>query len=318
MTRVVIKYMQRVIPLTVIAACMLSVVSPVLASAMPQRLTNRDRSVTNAEVGQALRNTPGVLDTSAQVKTSSDADSAIVAATAGATVDIPKDAEAGVVLGSTKGGPNLKVSLPNAASAGDAQKVTNGVVSYPSNSGAANAVQTNADGSVRMLTVIDNPSAPTRYDYKITVPAGGRIVLASSNNGALIVDGSDKPIASVAAPWAKDATGMPIKTWFATNGQTLTQYVRHRVAGVTYPVTADPRVHHTWYGTYYYFNRDETNYVSLGMSSWLGSRVGGAVAAAIFTVGGQWAADQAKKRRQCVAAFMPRGYIYIQVYLTKC
>ncbi len=41
-------------------------------------------------------------------------------------------------------------------------------------------------------------------------------------------------------PWAKDAEGKELKTWFTTDGLTLTQHVEHNVKGVVYPVTADP------------------------------------------------------------------------------
>ncbi|HYH75320.1 MAG TPA: hypothetical protein VD735_05165 [Candidatus Saccharimonadales bacterium] len=238
MARVDITHIKQALCLAIVAACMLSVISPAVAGAQNQRLTNRDRSVTNSEVGQALRNTSGVLQSSTGTKVSTDSDSAIVAATAGATIDVPKDADKGVTI-KNKDGSSLAVSLPGAAEAADAQKVTNGVVSYPSDAGVANAVQATDDGGVRMLTVIDSPSAPTRYDYHVSVPAGGAVRLARQG-GAEVVNARNEVIAVVASPWAKDARGNHIKTWFATNGTTLTQYVKHNVAGVVYPVTADP------------------------------------------------------------------------------
>lgn len=44
----------------------------------------------------------------------------------------------------------------------------------------------------------------------------------------------------VSIPWAKDAEGKDVETWFTTDGQSLTQHVKHDVEGIVYPVTADP------------------------------------------------------------------------------
>lgn len=302
--------------LAVIAALGVSLAAPVVVHAVPRRLTNQDRSVTSTEVKQALQNTAGVLDTSTQTKATSDADSALLATTAGATVDVPKDARQGVQLVG-KDGSSLSVSLPNATTAGAAKQVANGVVSYPSTGGSANAVQTNADGSVRMLTVIDNPNAPTRYDYKVSLPTGGQVVI-TSNGGALILDKTGKPAFSVDVPWAKDAHQRPIKTWFKTDGRTLTQIVKHNVSGVSYPVTADPNYKTTWFGTYIFFTSYDTQLLAIGATAALGARIGGGVAAAISAAGGQWLADQAKKRHKCLATFRPHGTMWYQLYVTNC
>src|SRR5688572_5966896 len=84
--------------LAIVAAMGISLAAPVVANAVPRRLTNQDRTVTATEVTKALRNTSGVLQTSTQTKATTDADSSLVATTAGATVDVPKDARRGVQL----------------------------------------------------------------------------------------------------------------------------------------------------------------------------------------------------------------------------
>jgi hypothetical protein len=200
--------------------------------------TDHNNTVNNSEVRQALRHTPGVLEESSTIKTTSDSDTAINAATAGATVDIPKDASEGVTIGSQNGN-SLDITLPNADKSSDATTVANGVVAYNANNGSANAVQAENDGSVRMLTVIDNPNAPTTYDYKISVPNGGHIQL-TKDQGAVVLSDNGEVISYVQSPWAKDAKGKKIRTWFTTDGLTLTQHVKHNVRGVTYPVVADP------------------------------------------------------------------------------
>lgn len=221
--------------------------------------TDNSAAVTGSEVAEALRGTDGVLASSDQTAVTSDADSAIQAVTAGTAVDVPKDASEGVTLGAADGStPAIDIALPNAETAGDAKQVAPGTVAYPSNNGSANAVQATEDGGVRMLTVIDNPNAPTVYDYKVTVPNGGHVEL-TDDGGAVVKDGAGETIASVATPWAKDATGAFINTYFTTDGLTLTQHIEHNVPSVVYPVTADPRFDWKWYGVNIYLSQTEVN-----------------------------------------------------------
>jgi hypothetical protein len=141
-------------------------------------ITNKDTVVTSSEVKSALSKTADVLDASDQTKTTSDANSAIKAATAGSTVDIPKNAAKGVTLGASNNNmPNINISLPNVSQGQSASQIAPGTVAYAGINGSANAVQATEDGGVRMLTVIDNPHAPTAYDYKVTVPNGGHLDL---------------------------------------------------------------------------------------------------------------------------------------------
>ncbi|HEY5806133.1 MAG TPA: hypothetical protein VIS56_01975 [Candidatus Saccharimonadales bacterium] len=220
-------------------ACNLATPAIALADALDTEVaTNHNDSVTATETSEALQEVPGILSASDQVVASTDADSAMVAATAGTAIDVPKDPEQGVIFGATDG-PKIEVELPSADEAGVAKAVAPGVVAYDSGNGSANAVQANEDGSVRMLTIIDNPQAPTEYSYKVTVPEGGRIEL-TEDGGAAVFDVNNELITAVGTPWAKDANGAPVNTWFTIDGQNLIQHVQHDVPGVVYPVTADP------------------------------------------------------------------------------
>jgi len=250
----------------VLAFVMMSLVlAPVAASAQhSSRKTNRDRRVTRSEVVESLHETAGVLESSDQVAVTQDADSAATSSVNGTVVDVPKDAKRGVTFG-TEGGTKLDIKLPNADQATEGTQIASGVVAYESNNGSANAVQATEDGGVRMLTVIDNPSAPTAYDYKVTVPGGGEIRLAEDGS-AMVLDISGAVISTVAIPWARDAAGSAVKSYFTTDGQTLTQHVEHNVPGVVYPVTADPWVRR-WYGWDFELNRRQTNMIMLGANS---------------------------------------------------
>lgn len=91
--------------------------------------------------------------------------------------------------------------------------------------------------------VIHNETAPTRYEFDVTLPTGFKM----SENGAggvNILNADDGIIGIIAAPWAFDADGEAVTTQFKLNGDTLVQTVEH--AGVAYPVIADPTI--SYYG----------------------------------------------------------------------
>lgn len=224
------------ISILTIAAMIFSVSTPVVALAHTPNVTNSDHSVSDAEISQALAYTPGVLSASDNTLVSSDADSALKTSVAGAVIDVPKDASDGVGISGTNG--FLDISLPNAGSAKNAKQLAHGVVAYAGSNGSANAIQT-TDSGVRMLTIIDNLSAPREYDYAVAIHNEGWIEL-HEDGGAAVVGRNGELLGSIAAPWAKDANGRSIKTRFATDGLTLTQHIEHNIPDVAYPVTADP------------------------------------------------------------------------------
>lgn len=235
-------YKLRLASIGVTGVVLAGVVSP-SALAYADSAAATDSNVTASDVTAALADTPDVLATSDTTAVASDGDSAMVATAGGTEVDVPKDLSDGVTLGASNGSsPSVDIALPGADTAADAQKVATGVVAYPNGNGSANAVQAVEDGSVRMFTVIDSANAPTTYDYKITVPGGGHIEI-TSDGGAAIYDADGQFVAGSAAPWAKDANGASVNTYFTTDGQSLVQHVDHNAYGVAYPVTADP-----WFG----------------------------------------------------------------------
>lgn len=202
-------------------------------------VTDGSDNVSKKEITQALENIEGLLDDSSDVVVTKDADSAAIVTTeAGTTVDLPKDPSDAVVL-SSEDSPAIEITLPQADESKKAKTIDEGVVAYPGKDGSANAIQATEDGGVKMLTIIDNSGAPTDYTYGITVPEGGRVEL-TGDGGALVVENDGSSILVITPPWATDAAGTSLETYFTTDGVSLTQHVLHNVEGVVYPVTADP------------------------------------------------------------------------------
>lgn len=290
-----------------------------LAASSPAPITDKNTTVTEAEVAQTLSKTEGLLDASKQVQTTSDSSSALKTATAEARITIPRNARDGVTIARPdRAVQAITVSLPNASQSQAAKQVAPGAVAYAGSNGSATAVQATNDGGVRMLTVIDDPAAPTTYSYTVNVPTGGHIEL-TPEGGAVVVDTQSNVLASVAIPWAKDANGKQIKTYFTTNGQTLTQHIDHNVPGVAYPVTADPSITVAWHGVTVRLTKDETYYLAIGAFGTLGSRFG-TLGVFIATGPGSAAADWARKHGYCIGFYhswvMP--YWYSQTFVFKC
>jgi hypothetical protein len=296
----------------------ISLISPVSAvfAAESSAKTDGSSSVTTSEVSSALSHTSGILESSDATNVSSSNGSAIKAVAANSSVNIPKDASDGVVLGSTNGEQSIEISLPNADGSKDAQTIANGTVAYPANNGSANAVQATEDGGVRMLTVIDNPNAPTKYEYKISIPDGGTITL-TSDGGAVILDNLNKPLAFVDKPWAKDANGIPVETYFVTDGTSLRQVVKHSMPGIVYPVTADPQVDWAWHGVTLYLSRPETSMVAWSTGA-AGAYFGWTGFGGLIAYGAGPAAQWATTHGYCLAIYKSNFYWSISPWAYRC
>lgn len=56
----------------------------------------------------------------------------------------------------------------------------------------------------------------------------------------MILDQAGVEVGAVSAPWAVDANGVPVPTWFELDGMTLVQTVDHTNGDIAYPVLVDP------------------------------------------------------------------------------
>lgn len=252
---------RRTIALSLTATLFLVMCMPVAVLAAPEHGVDSDHSasVEAADVAVAIKRVPRLAADSDAPTSQQDADS-IQTAAGGVTVDVPKNAKDGVVFASEK--QSMTITLPNAASAEAAQQVAPGIVVYGSNKGFANAVQATEDNGVRLLTVIDAASAQTEYSYGLSVPEGGHIAI-TEDGGAVVFGVDEQIISTIDTPWATDASGKSVDTWYTTDGQALTQHVEHNVSGVAYPVVADPLIKR-WFGWEFQLSRQQTVAVMAG------------------------------------------------------
>lgn len=104
-------------------------------------------------------------------------------------------------------------------------------------------VQALHGGGIRTLTTIENESAPTVFRYDISLGERQSLVKASDGSIILAEEGTDGVVSEVFTaqrPWARDANGASVPTWYEIEGTSIVQHVD--VSGAALPVVADP----TW------------------------------------------------------------------------
>ena len=156
------------------------------------------------------------------------------------TVSVQKNPKDGVSVSNKKlGGASVHVGLPYADGASDASSVSQGVVSYDNKNGSSTIPVAKNDGSLQMVTKIDNRDAPTEYKYVMGVPQGAKLV-HQEDGSVLILDNNGKIISAVSKPWAVDARGTPVDTKYVIQGNELIQVIDHTSQDYKYPIVADP------------------------------------------------------------------------------
>lgn len=178
-----------------------------------------------------------VLNDVAQVLTREDGSAAIDVVVEDVSVTVPTDPSRAISMTLEDDVP-LMIALPFADDAAQAEVLQDGVVAYDNGNGSVTAPVLKSDGSLQIVTVIDGPSAPSRYDYTLSIPVGGRI--EALDNGALqLLDQGGGFIGGIAPAWATDADGNAVNTHYEVAGLTVTQVVEHSESD-SYPIVADP------------------------------------------------------------------------------
>ncbi|KAB3519017.1 hypothetical protein F8377_09870, partial [Corynebacterium zhongnanshanii] len=97
------------------------------------------------------------------------------------------------------------------------------------------------DGDRQRFMVVPDDSAPHEHRFEMDVPDGGRMI-AREDGGVDVVDSSGAVVDHVQPPWAVDAMGRPVPTWYEVDNDqgVLVQKVAPDAQAV-YPIVADPR-----------------------------------------------------------------------------
>lgn len=104
------------------------------------------------------------------------------------------------------------------------------------------AVSASDEGSMRVYSVLEGRASAERYDYEFP---DADMIFADDETGTIYItqlgeNGDIEIIGVLEAPWAVDANGVSVPTYFEINGTTVTQVVKHKAGNYAYPIVADP------------------------------------------------------------------------------
>jgi hypothetical protein len=177
------------------------------------------------------------------------------------TTVVPEQAQGRIQLAGPDG-ESMSLSLP-AASNSSGVKAGNGTIVYPDAGQATDlAVQPTTQGGARALIKLNDASAPKTQRFTLNLPVGATAVPDRNGGFELVRPVSDgaEVIGTVAAPWAKDANGKPVRTSYKLDGNQLIQTIDTN-AKTAFPVVADPTVSLGW-AVYVRWNKDEVHNVA--------------------------------------------------------
>jgi hypothetical protein len=165
----------------------------------------------------------------------------------GSTATLPRSSGQPVTFRSPTGEVLLTLALPKRGPSVSAVEDSPGRIRFGRSSDAFSTIaqlNTGANASASIMTVINSPSAPTTYRFETTMPP--RMYLALDRSGAVelrdrdVVAPEEAAVAVIDQPWARAADGRAVPVHYELDGTALVLVVEH--TGSAYPVVADPNV----------------------------------------------------------------------------
>lgn len=104
------------------------------------------------------------------------------------------------------------------------------------------------ESEIRNSFVIEDETSPEVYEVEFNLPQGTFLRYAKDlegfEDGSIeVADNSGDVIMAIDLPYAFDAEGKELNTYYVLKGNTVTQVVKHKgVDNVSYPIIADPSV----------------------------------------------------------------------------
>lgn len=135
------------------------------------------------------------------------------------------------------GGPAVEIGLPTIGADG-ASITPEGVSVFQGADDNSLAVHAVEGGGVQAILTLMSVDAPTTYEFDLGVPPGGRIEKLDSG-GVAVFDADGTFVGELSPPWAVDAGGQVIETWFDITEGGVSQTIVTSPS-TAFPVIADP------------------------------------------------------------------------------
>lgn len=139
--------------------------------------------------------------------------------------------DSGVVSASTIDGKEVSLDLP------DKKLESLGLDEYSTSpSGASIAVTDEGGGAFRSLIHIPNLESNGEFEFSFS---NDMTLTYLPDDGVAVRDDNGDILGTLDAPWAIDATGASVKTWYEIRQSTIVQHVEPN-SSTQFPIVADP------------------------------------------------------------------------------
>ena len=143
-----------------------------------------------------------------------------------------------ISLENEEDGLDIQIEIPNPEEV-DEIILDNDQIIFSNKDEDYDTVVENIDGGVRQIINIESREAPSEYEFKMELEVGD--FLEKQEDGSAVVKNLDGEIkTTIFKPWAKDANGTELETYYEINGSTLIQKINLESKDIVFPVVADP------------------------------------------------------------------------------
>lgn len=157
----------------------------------------------------------------------------------GNKVSLPINGTGKIEMTSVENG-TTKIDLPDDGKTGQATMINESTVVYANTAvGVDTVVTVPGDNNIETYHIIRSSESPKRYEYKMTIPQGGRLEQMDDSRIA-VLNGENLPEMIVSAPSAKDAKGAEVPLKLIIEENRIVLFVDHNEKFV-YPIMADPK-----------------------------------------------------------------------------
>lgn len=248
-----------------IAAVSATAGAALLASAIPATADTADpHSAGAARAAAVVEAATGTADIAASTAAPGTPAKATTATDSAALTVTAPDKANGAIHAADDNGSSFGLTLPGAHDV-NGVKAGAGTVIYPNAAAATDiAVQPTKDGGARTLVTLKDDKASATHRFRLNLPQGADITEDGQGGFEITREGREGvhlPVATIDAPWAKDANGDAVHTSYKLDGNDIVQTVETNDK-TAFPVVADPKF--TWgivTGTVY-FKKSETSKIA--------------------------------------------------------
>lgn len=202
-----------------------------------------------------------------------------VAETDESQVTIPKDIEEPTIISDNEEGRSLSMRVNLDEEQNETISAEDTVVYETKNTSLGIDA---FDGGLRHTYVMENKEAPNTFEVKYDTDNISHLEFAKDEEGKidgsiLIYNKSGETLAALDIPWAKDANGKDVETYYQINENNTVKQVIKVTDEVVYPIVADPTTFTTYFSSGKWIIRGNDAYkLSLSLVPKAGLRSSGA------------------------------------------